>query len=38
MREKNISLEEFLEYYANISSTIDEDRYFEVMMKHCWGI
>jgi len=30
--------EEFLEYYNNISCSIDNDEYFEVMMTRCWDL
>ncbi len=31
-----ISKEEWFEYYENISMSIDDDAYFEVMMNNCW--
>lgn len=33
-----VTLEEFLEYYANISASIDDDNYFELMMRNAWHI
>jgi hypothetical protein len=37
-----VTLEEFIEYYSNISATvgtlyIDDDRYFELMIKNAWN-
>lgn len=34
----SISYEEFERYYANISSNIDNDDYFELMMRNAWHI
>jgi Ca2+-binding EF-hand superfamily protein len=31
-----IDLEEWIEYYQNVSMSIDDDKYFEVMMNNCW--
>lgn len=33
-----VSPAEFLEYYANISASIDEDDYFELMIRNAWHI
>ena len=33
-----ITLEEFMEYYENISMTIDDDEYFEVMINNAWNL
>ena len=33
-----ITLEEFMEYYENISMTIDDDEYFEVMLNNAWNL
>jgi hypothetical protein len=30
--------EEFAEYYNNISASIDDDQYFELMMNNAWKI
>ena len=38
MRDKTVTLEEFYEYYNNISSSIDDDRYFELMIRSAWKI
>ena len=31
-----VTKEEFEEYYNNISASIDDDKYFEVMMNNAW--
>jgi Ca2+-binding EF-hand superfamily protein len=31
-----ITLEEWIEYYQNVSMSIDDDKYFELMMNNCW--
>ena len=33
-----ITLEEFMEYYENISMTIDDDEYFEIMLTNAWNL
>lgn len=33
-----ITLAEFLEYYKDISASIDSDEYFELMMRNAWHI
>jgi Ca2+-binding EF-hand superfamily protein len=38
MRDGRVSLEEFLEYYNNISMSIDDDKYFELMIKNAWNL
>lgn len=37
-RDKRVTLAEFEEYYAHISASIDDDRYFELMMKTAWNM
>jgi hypothetical protein len=32
-----ITKEEWLEYYENVSVSIDDDKYFELMMANAWG-
>jgi calcyphosin len=34
----SVTLEEFEEYYANVSCSIDDDRYFQVMMTNAWHL
>lgn len=31
-------MEEFIEYYNNISMSIDDDKYFEQMINTVWGL
>lgn len=33
-----VSMEEFVEYYTNISSNIDNDAYFDLMMNNAWNL
>ena len=33
-----MTLREFIEYYTNISSTIDNDEYFELMITNAWNL
>lgn len=32
IRDQNVTREEFLEYYNNVSANIDNDQYFELMI------
>ena len=34
--DSNVTRDEFIEYYTNVSSSIDRDDYFELMMKRAW--
>jgi Ca2+-binding EF-hand superfamily protein len=36
--DKTISFEEFVEYYNNVSMSIEDDRYFELMMTNAWNL
>mmetsp|Transcript_21582 Transcript_21582/g.15794 ORF Transcript_21582/g.15794 Transcript_21582/m.15794 type:complete len:200 (+) Transcript_21582:603-1202(+) len=36
--DSKITLEEFLEYYKNISCSIDNDDYFQLMMNNSWNL
>ena len=36
-RDFKVTLEEFMEYYAHVSASIDDDRYFDLMMKNSWN-
>ena len=36
--DHNITLEEFMEYYNNISCLIDDDEYFELMINNAWNL
>ena len=33
-----VTIEEFLEYYENVSMTIDEDEYFEYLLNNVWNL
>mmetsp|Transcript_22354 Transcript_22354/g.16834 ORF Transcript_22354/g.16834 Transcript_22354/m.16834 type:complete len:97 (-) Transcript_22354:45-335(-) len=37
-RDGNISLDEWMEYYNNVSMSIDDDKYFELMMNSAWNL
>lgn len=37
-RDGNITLQEWTEYYNNVSMSIDDDQYFEVMMNSAWNL
>jgi hypothetical protein len=36
-RNHEITIEEWLEYYNNVSMSVDDDKYFEVMMNSAWN-
>jgi hypothetical protein len=36
--DHRITIEEFMEYYNNISASIDDDAYFEAMMNSAWAL
>jgi Ca2+-binding EF-hand superfamily protein len=37
-RDHRITFDEFIEYYNNISMSIEDDRYFELMMTNAWNL
>lgn len=37
-KDRSITFEEFIEYYNNISMSIDDDAYFELMMNNAWNL
>lgn len=37
-KDRSITTEEWIEYYNNISMSIDDDAYFELMMKNAWNM
>ena len=37
-RDGNITMEEWLEYYNNVSMSVDRDDYFELMMNNTWNL
>jgi len=36
-RDYSVTWEEFVEYYRHVSASVDDDRYFELMMKNAWN-
>jgi hypothetical protein len=37
-RDQRVTLDEFIEYYSNISVSIDNDEYFALMLNNSWNI
>ena len=37
-KDRRVTMEEFLEYYNNVSASIDNDQYFELMMNSAWNL
>mmetsp|Transcript_15351 Transcript_15351/g.14951 ORF Transcript_15351/g.14951 Transcript_15351/m.14951 type:complete len:178 (+) Transcript_15351:2011-2544(+) len=37
-KDRVIKLEEFIEYYNNISCSVDNDEYFELMIRNAWNL
>lgn len=37
-KDRRITLNEFTEYYNNVSASIDNDQYFELMMTNAWNL
>jgi len=37
-RDGTISMDEWIEYYNNVSMSIDDDKYFELMMNSAWNL
>ena len=38
MKDIVVTYDEFLEYYNNVSCSIDDDRYWELMMTNAWNL
>lgn len=37
-KDRSIDINEFIEYYNNISCSIDNDVYFEQVINTCWNL
>jgi hypothetical protein len=37
-RDGRIDMNEWIEYYNNVSMSIDDDKYFELMMNSAWNL
>jgi hypothetical protein len=37
-KDRKINIREFIEYYTNVSASIDNDQYFELMMTNAWNL
>lgn len=37
-RDQRVTDEEFVEYYTNVSASIDDDLYFQAMMNAAWNL
>ena len=37
-RDRQITYDEFTEYYNNVSMSVEDDRYFELMMTNAWNL
>ena len=37
-RDRSVTPEEFHEYYNNVSASVDNDQYFELMMINSWKL
>lgn len=37
-RDGRVTKDEWIEYYNNVSMSIDDDRYFELMMTNAWKL
>jgi len=37
-RDRSVTIDEWIEYYNNISGSIDNDDYFELMMTNTWNL
>ena len=37
-KDREISIDEWVEYYNNVSMSIDDDKYFELMMNSAWNL
>jgi len=37
-RDRSVTIEEWIEYYQNISASVDNDEYFDLMMTNTWNL
>jgi len=37
-KDRKINVREFMEYYTNVSASIDNDQYFELMITNAWNL
>lgn len=37
-KDNVVTVEEFIDYYGDVSSSIDDDDYFELMIRNAWHI
>lgn len=37
-KDSKITFDEFIEYYNNVSMSIEDDRYFDLMMTNAWNL
>lgn len=37
-RDGKVNMEEFIEYYRNVGSSIDNDEYFSLMITNAWNL
>ncbi len=37
-KDRKIMFEEFIEYYNNVSMSMEDDRYFELMITNAWNL
>ena len=38
VQEGHVTMDEFVNYYANISTFIDDDEYFDCMVRNVWQV
>ena len=37
-KDGNVTLNEFMDYYSNVSASIDDDEYFKLMITNAWNL
>ena len=37
-KDGTVTLEEFVNYYADVSASIDDDEHFELMIRNAWHL